>query len=864
MLLEIVHTDICGPMRVKSKEGSLYFITFIDDRSRWCEVYFLKKKSEALDAFKRYKAYVENQTGQKIKFLQSDNGSEYLSNEFNHFLDENGIGRRLTVPYTPQQNGVAERKNRTLLNAARCMLIQSKLSSNFWTEAILTANYVRNRCPSKSLNNETAFKLWTGRQPSVKHLRTFGSLALTLDKTPGKDKFDSRSRECIFLGYSAESKAFRLWLTDEQKIIISRDVKFLDKFIDALPSKRSENNDQEVESIDLEFDMPLNVPNPPCAVTAPTLRMKRGPGRPRKEMTGRKGRPRKIYNMVPSPVDETASFVVTPDPFNVKEARESPNWEEWREAIEQEYLAHIVNGTWELVDRPKHRKPISSRFVLRTKLKSDGSIEKRKARLVAKGYTQISGIDYQETYSPVARMSSIRLLLALAVEKKLVVHQMDVVTAYLNGTVEEDLYMEIPEDFESMISNIISKADEEKANENILRKCQQIKLKPQSGDKVCRLVKSLYGLKQSGRQWNKKLDVELKRIGLRKLHSDHCLYIQQEGDSLVIIAVYVDDILIAARSLTDMNRIKTSLKNIFDIKDLGPIHYCLGIEFKQDLEKGTITMGQKKYITEVLDRFGMIDCNSVGTPLVPGEKLKKNQTPQADDKNKFPYQNLIGSLNYLAVSTRPDISYAVSALSQFNSCYDETHWNAAKRILRYLKGTEDYGLRFVRTGEAIEGFVDADWANCEINRHSYTGFSFKFAGTAVSWEARKQSTVALSSTEAEYMALSEATKEAMYLRGFLKEIGIETGPIILNYDNRGAGELVKNPVFHNRTKHIDVRHHLVREAYEDKQVTLKRIPTEQMTADILTKSLSKPKHSFCSENLGVVNLCERQSFEGEC
>ena len=236
--------------------------------------------------------------------------------------------------------------------------------------------------------------------------------------------------------------------------------------------------------------------------------------------------------------------------------------------------------------------------------------------------------------------------------------------------------MEIPKDFDHMISNIVSKAGEQKINENILRKCQQIILKLQSGDKVCRLVKSLYGLKQSGRQWNKKLDGELKQIGLRQLHTDHCLYFKREGDSLVIVAVCVDDILIATSSLTDIDRIKESLKNIFDMKDLGPIHYCLGIEFKQHVENGVITMSQKKYISEVLDRFGMIDCNSVGTPLIPGEKLKKNQNTQVDVKNKLPYQNLIGSLNYLAVSTRPDISYAVSALSQFNSCYDERNRQA--------------------------------------------------------------------------------------------------------------------------------------------------------------------------------------------
>lgn len=862
-LLEIVYTDICGPMRVKSKGGSVYFMTFIDDKSRWCEIYFLKKKSEALDAFKRYKAYAENFTGKKIKFLQSDNGLEYCNQEFDEYLQNCGIRRRLTVPYTPQQNGVAERKNRTLLNTARCLLIQSKLPPSFWAEAILTANYVRNRCVSKPLNHESAFKLWIGRRPSIKHLRVFGSLALALDKKPQKDKFEPRSKDCIFLGYATEAKAYRLWSLSEQKVIVSRDVRFIDSFqnknefeeFSPINESSNETADREGGSKDLVESQVIDVEFEPERVVTETTVLqepeekKRGPGRPRFERTGRRGRPRKLFNMIPYP--QSANLAIQRDPLNVKEAKESCDWNEWKEAIEQEYLAHMINNTWELVDRPEGRKLIGNRFVLKTKLKQDGSIEKRKARLVAKGYTQIDGIDFQETFSPVARMSSIRMLLALAVEKGLVVHQMDVVTAFLNGKVDEELYMEVPENFQEILTDVAMKGENGTSiDEKLIIQCRSSLNSLKSGNKVCKIKKAIYGLRQSGRQWYKKLDDELRKLGLTPLQVDQCLYVLRNGNRLIIVAVYVDDILIASNDPSEMDKMKASLSKTFNMKDLGPLHYCLGIEFEQDLDKGVIVMKQQKYVTEILERFGMVDCNPVATPLNPSEVLRKPSIEENIDEN-LPYQSLIGSLMYLATSTRPDISHAVSALSQFNSQYTQEHWNAAKRLLRYLKGTQNHGLQFSRTGKPLVGYVDADWANCPDDRRSYTGYMFKLAGAAVNWESRKQRTVALSSTEAEYMAMSEATKEAIYWCNFLKEIGIESSPIVLFNDNRGAGELAKNPVFHSRTKHIDVRHHFIREAVENNQIIPKHLPTEDMVADIFTKGLSKPKHLVCLSGLGL-------------
>ncbi|KAH0818660.1 hypothetical protein GEV33_004131 [Tenebrio molitor] len=272
------------------------------------------------------------------------------------------------------------------------------------------------------------------------------------------------------------------------------------------------------------------------------------------------------------------------------------------------------------------------------------------------------------------------------------------------------------------------------------------------------------------------------------------------------------------------------------MKDLGPLSFCLGIEFTQDVEKQTITMSQSKYIKETLSRFNMENCKGVTTPINPNEKLSKEMCPKTEEEKKavemLPYQSLVGSLMYLAVSTRPDIAHAVSMLSQFNTNFGEQHWRAAKRVLRYLKNTENLGLMFKKSGQELVGYADADWGASIDDRRSYTGYVFNFANAA-------------------YMALSESTKEAIHLRRFLSEVLDQPSTTIIFNDNQGAGQLSKNHVFHNRTKHVDIRHHFIREAVERGDIKVEYLPTDQMPADVLTKGLSSPKQNKCIHALGM-------------
>lgn len=890
-LLEIIYSDVWGPARVESNGGAKYFVTFIDDFSGWCVIRLIKKKSEVFNQFKDFKISVENQTGKKIKYLQSDNGKEYVNNSFDEFLRTNGIGRRLTVTHTPEQNGVAERRNRTLVEMARCLLIQSELPQSFWGEAINTANYTRNRCPSRSIDGKTAFEKWTGKIPNVKYFREFGSEVFTLNRDPTKNKFESRSTKGIFIGYSEQSKAYRIWIPEERKIDITRDTIFTErpkipstgnleiseKFFDfpitnqeTIPNESQEENrlDENEVNVDSGNDDEMREedinaePRPEChghdqeePMPAAMNEPRRGRGRPKKIMTGNRGRPRKQYQVaddvnIAEQVEEFGGLAEIP----IHDAIKGPDSDEWFQAMATELKSIIKNDTWIFVDRPQSQPVISSRIVLRNKYNADGTLDKRKARIVARGFSQRPGIDFDETFAPVARIGSIRMLTSIAAQYGMQIKQFDVTTAYLNGVLEEKIYMEVPNYTEDTLEKII--LSEPKTSE-IRKKALKLLEELQKGNKVCFMKKALYGLRQAGRRWHFRLCEELARFGIKQSDYDQCVFYSGRGEDIFLVAIYVDDILVISKDEKKIEQFEKFLSKRFDIKSLGNVKYCLGIEFSRT--ECEIKMSQKGYLKDILERFGMSNANSVTTPIELGIKLKKSD--RIDDRSKssesesLPYRELLGSLMYLAVCTRPDIAHVVSYLSQYNSCYDSTHWAAAKRVLRYLKGTQDVGLSFRNTEESLKGFVDADWANCPNDRRSYSGFVFILGGNPISWESRKQRTPALSSTEAEYMALTEAAKEALYLRRFLIEIGFnEMGYVKLMSDSQGAQKLAKNAVFHNRTKHIDVRHHFVRNILKNEEnFSIDHVSTENMAADFLTKGLPRPKHKRCLELLGMQN-----------
>jgi hypothetical protein len=858
-LLELIHSDVCGPMRVQSMSKARYFIEFIDDCSRWTVVRFLRSKSEAIEATKEFITMVENQQGKKIKTFQTDNGGEYTSEQFDNLLKGLGITRRFTIPHNPEQNGIAERKNRTLLDMARCLMLQSGLPPSFWAEAVNTANYIRNRCPSKSLGGRTPYEVWTGKKPNVSHFREFGCRVFRLDRQPNRGKFDSRAKEGVFLGYSEESKGYRVWMPNERKVEITRDVKFLEGtekkaeiFTEFVPDDLFKGETDEVESpryVGIEMRSAEEVENPEEEVQdeieeEPVVRRERG--RPRLVRTGARGRPRKVCRFQEARTAEIeAEAFISEIPARI--AMNSPEVDEWYDAMAVEIRSIIKNNTWKLVKRPDDREVIGSRIVLRNKYNANGTLERRKARLVAQGFSQRPGVHFKETFAPVARLSSIRLLASIAAQYDMNIRQFDVTCAYLNGELEEEIFMEPPKYLLQVLEMIQSEEDREVGD-----KARKMLKQLREGDHVCLLKKSLYGLRQAGRSWYAKLDGILRRFGAVPTKADPCVYQIGTGEDSTLIAIYVDDIIVASRDPRMADRLFNCLSQKFETSDLGEIGYCLGMEFNRTL--GAINILQTGYINELLKRFGMFDSKPVCAPLDPGVKLLKSEEPP--DEN-LPYRELVGALTYLSTATRPDISFAVSYLGQFNNCYGKPHWTAAKRVLRYLKGTTKLGLTFFKKSQFLEGFVDADWGNCPNDRKSFTGYVFMLGGGPVSWDARKQKTVALSSTEAEYMGLAEATKEASYLRSFLIELGLDNlSSVVVYEDNLGALKLAANPTFHNRSKHIDIKYHFIRDAVKEKILSLSHVSSAEMVADVLTKGLPGSRHQRCVRELGLCRAAE--------
>jgi len=521
----------------------------------------------------------------------------------------------------------------------------------------------------------------------------------------------------------------------------------------------------------------------------------------------------------------------TPEHF--KDAINSPDAPEWIVAIGEEFDALKENKTWDVVDRkdiPDGRSTVKCRWVF-TK-KRDG---RYKARLVVKGYTQIQGIDFDEVFAPVVSFEAVRILLAVAALEGWEIHGMDVKSAFLHGDLEEEIYMELPE--------------------------LPASFPPFPHSKVARLKKSLYGLRQAARVWSKKIHEALLELGFIRRYSDGGIYVyrQQEGDTdiTVVLLLYVDDMLIMGNKSTSIEKLKSELKNRFKMTDLGQKLDFLGLDIIQEKETGSILINQRRYLVGVLERFGMMDSNPLNTPFAPGVVITENKET-CDPETRTLFQQMIGSLLYGMIGSRPDIAYYVIRLARYCSNPSQHHVKLARDIMRYLRGTLDYNIKYEgKSDSGLIGFSDADWAENKDDRRSITGYVTLLANGAVTWVSRRQATVALSSTESEYMSASDACRHLCWQQTFLTELGFGPPPIPLCVDNQGAIFLASNPTHDHRTKHIDIRYHFIREKIEDDIIKLYHIPSEDQIADILTKSLSVEKFSKFISSLGIVEYGEK-------
>lgn len=822
--LNIIHADLCGPMEVTSMGGCRYFLIFVDDYTRMTFAYFLKAKNEALKYLKDFKALVENQQDKRIKTFRTDNGLEFCNSLFDSYLAEAGILHQKTNVYTPQQNAIAERMNRTLVERARCMLFDAKLDKRFWAEAVNTAVYLRNRSPASGLPNVTPIELWTKKKPDLSHIRIFGSHVMVHIPKEKRLKWDIKSKPHILVGYSENVKGYRIYDPDKKCVSVSRDVIIqedlksnIDDTISVSVGEISDTVKEETdESVDKEPEQDSNQINNDNTILQNVAEI------PPPEKPKRNRRPPQRYGhsnlCIQSNTDSQS------DPVSIQQALRSPDKDKWITAMEEELQAFKENDAWTVVSEvPQGKTVVQCKWVYKRKFDSENSVRYR-ARLVAKGFTQKPGIDYDETFSPVVRHCTLRLLFALSVQLDLRVTHLDVKTAFLNGILKEDIYMAHP----------------------------QVNLDCNNKNTIVKLNKAIYGLKQSSRSWYDKVDQCLTELGFKRSHIEPCVFTKFYDNVKVIVALYVDDFFVYSSSKVETDNLISVLNSKFQIKDLGQVKQCLGMRVNIDHRNNVCTLDQEQYIEELLIKFNMLNCKEVSTPMEL--KLNIDKDNNVNDTN-IPYQQLIGSLMYLSVLTRPDIAFSVSFLSQFNSCHNNIHWNYAKRILRYLKRTKSYCLRYVKGSSELLGFADADWANNVVDRKSYTGYCFMMSGGVISWESRKQRTVALSSMEAEYMSMSEACKESMYLRVLLSEVtNQDECPVTLYNDSQSAQKLVINHALHRKSKHIDIKYHFLRDAVSNNVINIKYMCTNDMPADVFTKSLGASKHYKCVKALGIIDL----------
>jgi len=895
--LELVHSDLHGPLPVRTHEGYRYWITFIDDATSYRAAMMLKRKSDAFDAFRTFKAYAENQLNARIKSLQDEKGGEYMSNAFIKFTTDCGIVRRHTTRNRPRQNGVAERANRTMSDDITAMLTEAQLPASFWGKGLAAQIHVWNQLPTSSLAGMTPHEAWFKQKPDISHFRVWGCQAYVFIQKDKRKSLQPHMESCIFVGYPAGYKGWKFYNPRTKKFTISECAEFDERNFPGLSVKGpsqinlnpscstplpqplpisipldfgedSDDADSPIQPVSPQASTPSDPPLPPplqhppppptpiAPSIAPTLdrstHVSQPPGwwkTPRPDvpppviysdsedelnmpLQSHPADPPVIWSDNEASDDELAMATANSEPpRTLKAALKTPQANLWHEAATLEYNTLVENNTWEIVELPPGKKAIGSGWVLRVKNNSDGTIEHFKGRIVAKGFSQRPGIDFNEVFAPTFRPATLRLVVAITAIEDMELRSVDITSAFVNGDLDEEIYMKQPEGFHIGGPNM-----------------------------VCRLKKSLYGLKQSACQWNKKLDSVLTGMGFKCIESDRSVYIYSNDEVKIFVPIYIDDITFASKSGASIEKYIQILSTHFKCRDLGPTHFLLGIAINRNRSTRTITLHQRQFAIDLLEKYGMSDCSPVHSPLPPKVELSHSMAPSTQEEEDFmskvPYLSAVGSLQYLAMMTRPDIAHAVAYLARFNQNPGLQHWKALKHLMRYVKGTLEHKLTYSGDKCSSLAFVtysDSSHGDCVDSGRSTAGYVTMVAGGAIGWYSKLQTIVALSTPEAEYIAAVEAGKEIMWMRNLLSEFGYAVqGPSILKMDNQGAICVSKNPEHHGRMKHLDLRTYWLRNAVNNQVIAPEYIPTGEMVADNLTKSVPVPKVKYCREQMGVL------------
>jgi transposase InsO family protein len=915
--LEVIHSDLSGRFSRKSLGGAGYYITFIDDATRYTWVKFLKLKSDAAQAIMDFVTYAATQFDTSVKRFKSDNGGEYMASAVQGFFRRKGIVHDTIPPYLHELNGVPERFNRSVTQMARSMITSDDLLP-LWAEAVHTATFLKNIAPHASDTlHRTPHERLFGKKPAIKHLHPFGITAyvhIPVEARKAATKLLHQAETGIFVGYGRNTKTARVYIPDRHVVLETRNVTFgpfkttlyfqgslepADDDItgdndDPRPYRVSTNRRNKIDPTDLGDPLTLEALNPDM-LPPPTPRhgtrrtgatyppLATGSAEPRQPSAGpsSSGRPpspprnNRVGGLSQQPSSTTTSRegstvsetmtrsgrVVRPSqkakdaanqqghaatmlinlpplqdhsaefstytaavdiddeiPQSYEEARDNPLW---NPTLLKEINAHEENGTWELVDvkdLPSNVKFIGTRWVFAAKRDESGKIVKRKARIVAQGFSQRPGLDFDETYSPVIRYDSLRIILMIALIHAWTLQQIDFDTAYLNANLKHVLYGRCPPGL------------------------------PNARGKHLRFLRSLYGLKQSGREWHEVLTDWLISIGFTQARFDPCTFMSEH----LILGIYVDDVLMAGTPEAT-SAFLDKAGGRFKIKDLGQPRLLLGLEI--DYTDNGIRLHQRAYAQSILRQYGMENCNGRRTPLDPNHFPPRSTDPVDPVRTRL-YQSIVGSLNFLAIVSRPDLSYVTSFLGTYNSNPSEVHLKLAYQVLRFVRQTYDHEITMTvpptqsLPAVSITMYSDASFASDPDNAKSFSGYILKVFGSTVSWSSKRQSCVAQSTCEAEYMAASHAASHLVWTRqAFTELLPSANLNCLLLVDNEPALSLIRDHRLNQRSKHINVHYHFVRERYLDDEYDIQHVSSANNLADIGTKALPRPTLKLLTDRI---------------
>jgi len=884
--LELVSFDLWGPSRVKSAGGKIYFMPVVDAGTSYKYGAYLSDKSDSstITAFDAFRVEAESMTGRKIRRLRTDRA--YDSSAWNDYCQRHGIVHEFTAPYSSAQNGLAERAIRTTMDDVRTLLHDSGLGHSYWAEAASYSVDTRNLIPSRRHPGMIPLESFSGKRQDVSHLRTFGAKCWAKIPTvngaqvTGGSKLDPRGVECRFLGYAGGHGNYKVQDLMSRRVFVSRDVileegqphrtspsvgENIPLFdIGETPTDKTpltdngsidqdQNETTTPEHHDDPTDHHVDIPTEPIQQTEPR-RSSRVPqpsanslqskeyqqrediGRQKdEEWTTNRRKPQagSAFDQLSVEQDNyIACLAETKASHNIPHSYRhamSTDPDRWMVPMQTEMDTLKAKHTWDLVKPPPGANIMDSMWIYDIKWDGEGNRIKDKARLVGKGYTQRLGVDYNETWAGVTRLESVRMTAAIAANRDLKLWRIDFVGAYLNSLTKEDIFMKQPEGF----------------------------VQPGFEDHVCKLVHTIYGTMQGAHDWYETLTNTYDKLGYITSRADPCVRYKTDNVEYTITDTYTDDVFGASKTDAEIKKRKDEMGKEWEIKDVGENDYFLGMRVQQDLNLGTIRLTQRPYWEHVLNRFNLTHTSPRNTPLPVGITLDHNMSPKTDSERAQmadkPYRPVLGSVMWGQLATRPDLSFAVSLLSRFQADPGIEHWNALMHVIGYIKNTMDYGLTYSRDADLTPlAYVDADYGGCRDTRRSTTGYIFTMAGGAVTWSSKRQATVALSTVEAEYVAMSRCAQQMVWMQMWLDEVEIgHDMPGVIKGDSRGAIALVKNTKDHGKVKHIDIRHHYIRELVTSELILFEQIPSADNLTDLFTKPLARDHHHRFLKELNI-------------